>query len=1045
MDTIYDLCKIRESVMKDEHQEDTLDLDNFRNGDIDGKRFFEENYLTSGMEQLISTAFERFSGGETNGLIRLKQAMGGGKTHNMLSLALLASQPELRKMIGKDNLFHGVDYPIRVVSFTGRQADVKFGIWGEIAEQVGKFDSFEEFYQPVLSSPGQNAWVELLKDEPVLILLDELPPYMEYLRTRSIGAGTLADVTVNALSNLFNAINKRELSHVCIVVSDLRATYEQGGELLQKAFKNLDNEISRSAMNIEPVRESGDDLYNILKKKLFVSLPGEKAINEVALKYKEVVSQAQQKSQTNINADTIYLGIKEVYPFHPCIKDLFARFKENQNFQQTRGFIRLTRLMVRSLFAGAEPLAKSKYLIHAYDYDLHDDKTYSMIRDIKPKLENAVSHDITNNGRGAAEEMDAGQQTDMQDMAKMLLMASLGDVSGAILGLSERELIGNMAEPGKDIAEYSKILAAYKDRAWYLYTDKDERLFYRDLKNVNAMLVSMEESFTIENAKQEIRKLLEGKFMPKVKDCYQELKVFPSLDEVVLNRDKITLIVFEPSVEANGLHKDLQEFYDQQSYKNRVMFLSGQRNTMENLLELAKRHKGITQIIKRFRDEEHLPESDTQYRQALALMDRVNLQIDAAVKEAFATLYYPTNKGIKSHEIMMDFQANKFDAEEQIRNLLIKVGKFDEETAKDTFRKKIEARIFTSRQMRWQDIIDNAATLPVWNWHHPSALRDACERYVANGYWAKTGDILDKEPPAPKTNVTVRQGLTNEQGQVTLTLIPENGDTIYWEVNQPATTASSKVVHPDSFQTDEMKIYFLCVDSTGKHETGEQACWENMVEVRYNFFDRDDEKWCELEADNPKVKILYTTDGSNVRAGAIYLEPFAIPRGAQILQAIAYYDKANVYGPVLEQRIPSMEIHDNRPDQVKPVEIDKNAPLRLSKKITYSNTKEVYEAIEAYRQNKAGLKHIRIDIKNQYDANNQWVDITSDSYATEWDAEQIYELVEFMRNKLYKGLETSVMMVVQEIDFRTGADFIKWVADRHEELQDYAGSIEQDV
>ena len=40
MDTIYDLCKIREGVMKDEHQEDTLDLDNFRNGDIDGKRFF---------------------------------------------------------------------------------------------------------------------------------------------------------------------------------------------------------------------------------------------------------------------------------------------------------------------------------------------------------------------------------------------------------------------------------------------------------------------------------------------------------------------------------------------------------------------------------------------------------------------------------------------------------------------------------------------------------------------------------------------------------------------------------------------------------------------------------------------------------------------------------------------------------------------------------------------------------------------------------------------------------------------------------------------
>lgn len=58
MDTIYDLCKIREGVMKDEHQEDTLDLDNFRNGDIDGKRFFEENYLTGGMEQLKELIFK---------------------------------------------------------------------------------------------------------------------------------------------------------------------------------------------------------------------------------------------------------------------------------------------------------------------------------------------------------------------------------------------------------------------------------------------------------------------------------------------------------------------------------------------------------------------------------------------------------------------------------------------------------------------------------------------------------------------------------------------------------------------------------------------------------------------------------------------------------------------------------------------------------------------------------------------------------------------------------------------------------------------------
>src|SRR5690606_8933478 len=100
---------------------------------------------------------------------------------------------------------------------------------------------------------GQSAWINLLKDEPILILLDELPPYLEYARTIPAGTGTLADITTNALSNLFNALGKADLSNVCLVISDLQATYQSGSDLLQKSFRNLENEISRSSINIEPV------------------------------------------------------------------------------------------------------------------------------------------------------------------------------------------------------------------------------------------------------------------------------------------------------------------------------------------------------------------------------------------------------------------------------------------------------------------------------------------------------------------------------------------------------------------------------------------------------------------------------------------------------------------------------------------------------------------------------------------------------------------------------------------------------------------------
>ena len=39
-----------------------------------------------------------------------------------------------------------------------------------------------------------------------------------------------------------------------------------------------------------------------------------------------------------------------VYPFHFAIRDLYARFRENPGFQQTRGLIRLMRVMVSRLF-----------------------------------------------------------------------------------------------------------------------------------------------------------------------------------------------------------------------------------------------------------------------------------------------------------------------------------------------------------------------------------------------------------------------------------------------------------------------------------------------------------------------------------------------------------------------------------------------------------------------------------------------------------------------------------------------------------------------
>ena len=103
--------------------------------------------------------------------------MGGGKTHNMIAIGLLGKYPDIRAKVLENGLGSKVG-KVRVIGFSGRESDAEFGIWGALAEQLGKKEVFSDLYSP-LQAPGQTAWVNLLKGEPTLILLDELPPYLK--------------------------------------------------------------------------------------------------------------------------------------------------------------------------------------------------------------------------------------------------------------------------------------------------------------------------------------------------------------------------------------------------------------------------------------------------------------------------------------------------------------------------------------------------------------------------------------------------------------------------------------------------------------------------------------------------------------------------------------------------------------------------------------------------------------------------------------------------------------------------------------------------
>jgi len=124
MKSLAQLCTPRSSVFDPQRRDTVLDLTDLVEDTIDPGEFFEENYVTEGMKTLLEQTFNRLEGKSEQGVFMLKQAMGGGKTHNLLVLGLLARHPEFRdQVIGK---FYRPDPalgPVKVIAFNGRETD----------------------------------------------------------------------------------------------------------------------------------------------------------------------------------------------------------------------------------------------------------------------------------------------------------------------------------------------------------------------------------------------------------------------------------------------------------------------------------------------------------------------------------------------------------------------------------------------------------------------------------------------------------------------------------------------------------------------------------------------------------------------------------------------------------------------------------------------------------------------------------------------------------------------------------------------------------
>jgi hypothetical protein len=187
MKTVRDACTLQANALSIKLSDQIEQLDELIGAEGDGTAFFEKTHITQGMQELISEGLARLAGCSGQAVFHLKQEMGGGKTHLLVGVGLLAKHPALRRKYCGGMRHAAAFTNADIAAFNGRNNPDHF-FWGEIASQLGKGDQFKAFWTSGPKAPDERAWLKLFDgDRPILILLDEMPPYFHYLDTQKVG------------------------------------------------------------------------------------------------------------------------------------------------------------------------------------------------------------------------------------------------------------------------------------------------------------------------------------------------------------------------------------------------------------------------------------------------------------------------------------------------------------------------------------------------------------------------------------------------------------------------------------------------------------------------------------------------------------------------------------------------------------------------------------------------------------------------------------------------------------------------------------------
>jgi hypothetical protein len=890
MKTVRDACTLQENALSIKLSDQIEQLDEIINAEKDGVAFFERTFITQGMQDLISEGTARLAGVSTQAVFHLKQAMGGGKTHLLVGFGLLAKHPKLREQFG-GGLLHGRSFESAdIAAFNGRNSPDHF-FWGEIAEQLGQGEQFKSFWTSGPKAPDEKDWLKLFEGgKPTLILLDEMPPYFHYLDTQKVGNGTVADIATRAFSNLLTAAGKK--SNVCVVVSDLAASYDTGTKLITRALDDARSEVGRQERNITPVDLSANEIYDILRKRLFTTLPDKAEIEDIAAGYGKKLEEAAKSKVASRGAEAIADEIAATYPFHPRLKNVIALFKENEQFKQTRGLIELISRLLRSVW---ERKDNDVFLVGAQHFDLSIGEVRDKLTEISG-MRDVIAKDLWDTNQSAHAQvidLQAGKESAKQ-LGSLLLTASLSTAVNAVKGLTKEEMVECLVSPLREPSDFLAAFEEFEKSAWYVHHTPEGRYYFDRQENLTKLLQSLAHDAPANMVDDLIRHRLMSMFKPSRKTAYEEVLPLPKLEAIAekVRKGRVLLIV---SPDSKIPPEEVQKFFEALSQKNNLCVLTGDKTAMGSVEKAARQlfaaQKADGRIPKGHPQREDLEKKQQTYEQdfnstVLNLFDKVLFPIQRAGKDS----------QLAAKALDMTRDATKpFDGEEQIEKTLtsnpLKLY-LDVDRDFDPIRDKAQDLLWPENldETRWTDAVDRMAEQAGMPWLPPKGLESLKSIACNRGLWEDLGNgYVTKKPKKKKTSVQViPESQPDDTGSVRLRINAQNAGPaprIYY-AEDAAVSESSSQLKDQTLTTKALRVNFLLIDPSEEFETGDVVTWTNKLTLRNELIEEGAKRMVKLLV-APKGTIHYTLDSSEPREGTVYKDAIAIGDGEVIVRAFA--------------------------------------------------------------------------------------------------------------------------------------------------------------